>query len=139
MFFNYGNKRVMKKEKNIIASTESSEVYIIDSAEYIIRRTKEVVKNYPHLDMCNVMDDVKKGFERDKEVFDSLNKDTRLFKRMVLFGESIFEEYRVVRKFIKNNRFFVEASSAWLDGAKEIDIATLLTNEEVKEEKNDDY
>lgn len=129
----------MEKEKNIIASTENSEIYAIDSAEYIIRKTKDVIKNYPHLDMTNVMDEVKECFVRDKEVFDSLNKDSRLFKRMVLFGESIFEEYRVVRKFIKNNRFFVEASSAWLDGTKEIDIATLLTNEEVKGEKNDDY
>lgn len=128
----------MKEEKNIIASTESSEVYKIDSAEYIIRRTKEVMKNYPHLDMCRIMDDVKSCFARDKEVFDSIKQGTRLYKRIVLFGESVFEEYRIVRKFIKDNRFFVEASSAWLNGTKEIDIATLLTEEEIKEEENDD-
>lgn len=128
----------MKEEKNIIASTESSEVYKIDSAEYIIRRTKEVMKNYPHLDMCRIMDDVKDCFARDKEVFDSIKQDTRLYKRIVLFGESVFEEYRIVRKFIKDNRFFVEASSAWLNGTKEIDIATLLTEEEIKGEENDD-
>lgn len=79
----------MKEEKNIIASTESSEVYKIDSAEYIIRRTKEVMKNYPHLDMCRIMDDVKDCFARDKEVFDSIKQDTRLYKRIVLFGESV--------------------------------------------------
>lgn len=128
----------MKEEKNIIASTESSEVYKIDSAEYIIRRTKEVMKNYPHLDMCRIMDDVKSCFARDKEVFDSIKQGTRLYKRIVLFGESVFEEYRIVRKFINDNRFFVEASSAWLNGTKEIDIATLLTEEEIKEEENDD-
>jgi hypothetical protein len=56
----------MKEEKNIIASKESSEVYNIDPAEYIIRRTKEVMKNYPHLDECRIMDDVKSCFARDK-------------------------------------------------------------------------
>lgn len=128
----------MKEEKNIIASTESNEVHKIDSAEYIIRRTKEVMKNYPHLNMCSVMDDVKECFVRDKTLFDSINKDGRLYKRIVLFGESVFEEYRIVRKFIKNNRFFVEASSAWLNGTKEIDIATLLTEDDIKEEQDDE-
>ena len=123
----------MKEENNIIASTEGNEIHKIDSAEYIIRRTKEVMKNYPHFYMCRVMDEMKSCYERDKEVFNSINQDTKLYKRIVLFSESVFEEYRIVRKFIKDNRFFVEVSSVWLNSTKEIDIATLLTDKEVKE------
>ena len=124
----------MKEEKNIIANTESSEIYDIDAAEYIMRRTKEVMKNYPHLDECRIMDDVKSCFDRDKEVFDSIEQGDILYKMFCFHGESMFEKYRIIRKFIKDNRFVVEASSAWFDIIEETDIAELLTESEIKEE-----
>lgn len=127
----------MKTENNIIANTENSEVNIIDPAEYIIRRAKEVKKNYPHLDECRIMDDVKSCFDRDKAVFDSIEQGDILYKMFCFHGESMFEKYRIIRKFIKDNRFVVEASSSWFDIIEETDIAELLTEREIKEEDDE--
>lgn len=118
------------KNNNVIARTQFLEANNIDSVEYILRRKEEILKNYPHATF-NVMDYAKKCFERDKKVFDSVFQGNKLYSRVVIEGGSVFEEFRVVKRFVKNNRFFVEVFSAWLNKTIEADIAALLTKEEI--------
>lgn len=84
------------------------------------------------------MESATQQFKRDKVVYDSIEVGkTKLYKRIVLFGDWVFESYSISRKFIQNDRFFVEAKSAWMNCTKEIDISNLLTEEEIKEEEQD--
>lgn len=118
------------KNNNVITRTQFLEANNINSVEYILRRKEETLKNYPHATF-DVTDYAKKCFTRDKKVFDSVFQGDKLYSRVIIEGGSVFEEFRVIKRFVKNNRFFVEVFSAWLNKTFEADIAALLTKEEI--------
>ena len=125
----------MENKDNVIASIKGKPNYI---PKYITDRTMELMELYPNIRTEVHMESAIQQFNRDKAVYDSIEVGkTKLFKRIVLFGDWVFESYSISRKFIQNDRFFVEAKSAWINCTKEIDISNLLTEEEIKEEEQD--
>ena len=125
----------MENKDNVIASIKGKPNYI---PKYITDRTMELMELYPNIRTEVHMENATLQFNRDKAVYDSIEiGKTKLYKRIVLFGDWVFESYSISRKFIQNDRFFVEAKSAWMNCTKEIDISNLLTEEEIKEEEQD--
>ena len=125
----------MENKDNVIASIKGKPNYI---PKYITDRTMELMELYPNIRTEGHMENATLQFNRDKAVYDSIEiGKTKLYKRIVLFGDWVFESYSISRKFIQNDRFFVEAKSAWMNCTKEIDISNLLTEEEIKEEEQD--
>ena len=125
----------MENKDNVIASIKGKPNYI---PKYITDRTMELMELYPNIRTEVHMENATLQFNRDKAVYDSIEPGkTKLYKRIVLFGDWVFESYSISRKFIQNDRFFVEAKSAWMNCTKEIDISNLLTEEEIKEEEQD--
>ena len=125
----------MENKDNVIASIKGKPNYI---PKYITDRTMELMELYPNIRTEVHMENATLQFNRDKAVYDSIEVGkTKLYKRIVLFGDWVFESYSISRKFIQNSRFFVEAKSAWMNCTKEIDISNLLTEEEIKEEEQD--
>lgn len=125
----------MENKDNVIASIKGKPNYI---PKYITDRTMELMEIYPNIHPEVHMRNATLQFNRDKAVYDSIEVGkTKLYKRIVLFGDWVFESYSISRKFIQNDRFFVEAKSAWMNCTKEIDISNLLTEEEIKEEEQD--
>lgn len=125
----------MEIKDNVIVSIKGKPNYI---PKYITDRTMELMELYPNIRTEVHMKSATQQFNRDKAVYDSIEVGkTKLFKRIVLFGDWVFESYSISRKFIQNDRFFVEAKSAWMNCTKEIDISNLLTEEEIKEEEQD--
>ena len=125
----------MENKDNVIASIKGKPNYI---PKYITDRTIELMELYPNIRTEVHMESATQQFNRDKSVYDSIEVGkTKLFKRIVLFGDWVFESYSISRKFIQNDRFFVEAKSAWMNYAEGIDISDLLTEEEIKEEEQD--
>lgn len=125
----------MENKDNVIASIKGKPNYI---PKYITDRTMELMELYPNIRTEVHMESATQQFNRDKAVYDSIEPGkTKLYKRIVLFGDWVFESYSISRKFIQNDRFFVEAKSAWMNCTKEIDISNLLTEEEIKEEEQD--
>lgn len=124
----------MENKDNVIASIKGKPNYI---PKYITDRTMELIELYPNIRTEVHMKNATQQFNRDKAVYDSIEVGkTQLFKRIVLFGDWVFESYSIFRKFIQNDRFFVEAKSVWMNCTKEIDISNLLTEEEIKEEQD---
>lgn len=122
----------MEKKDNIIASIKGKPNYI---PKYITDRTMELMKIYPNIHPDVHMRNATLQFNRDKALFDDIIEgETKLYKRIYLFGEAIADTYNVVRKFVKNDRFVVEVTSIWFSGVKQIDIHELLTKEELYEE-----
>lgn len=122
----------MENKDNVIASIKGKPNYI---PKYITDRTMELMKLYPNIRTEVHMESATQQFNRDKAVYDSIEVGkTKLFKRIVLFSDWVFESYYISRKFIQNDRFFVEAKSSWMNCTKVIDISNLLTEEEIKEE-----
>lgn len=125
----------MENKDNVIASIKGKPNYI---PKYITDRTMELIKLYPNIRTEVHMENATQQFNRDKAVYDSIEVGkTKLFKRIVLFSDYVFESYSIFRKFIQNDRFFVEVKSAWMNCTNEIDISNLLTEEEIKEEHQD--
>ena len=123
----------MENKDNVIASIKGKPNYI---PKYITDRTMELMELYPNIRTEVHMESATQQFKRDKAVYDSIEVGkTKLYKRIVLFGDWVFESYSISRKFIQNDRFFVEAKSAWMNCTKEIDISNFLTEEEINERR----
>ena len=103
----------MENKDNVIASIKGKPNYI---PKYITDRTMELMELYPNIRTEVHMESATQQFNRDKAVYDSIEVGkTKLFKRIVLFGDWVFESYSISSKFIQNDRFFVEAKSAWMN------------------------
>lgn len=71
-------------------------------------------------------------YSRNKAVFNSvIEGETKLYKKIYLFGDSVLETHSVIRKFIRDNRFWVETISPWMLESREFDVEELFTKEEL--------
>ena len=122
----------MENKVSVIASTEDIVASIVDESMYISREIESMKLNYPNLDLNIVKCYAVDKYNRDKAVFDSvIEGETKLYKRIYLFGDSVTETHSVIRKFVYDNRFCVETISPWMLESEELDIQELFTKEEL--------
>lgn len=122
----------MENKVSVIASTSGTDSHSVDEAVYISREVEKMKLAYPNLDDEVVKRCCVDKYNRNKRVFDSLTAgESKLYKRIYLFGDSVLETHSVVRKFIRDNRFFVETISPWMLDSREFNVSELLTKEEL--------
>lgn len=122
----------MENKDSVIASTSGITTHSVDESMYISREVEKMKLNYPNITPDIVNCYAADKYNRDKAVFDSaVEGQTKLYKKIYLFGDSVSETHSVIRKFIRDNRFWVETISPWMLESREFDVEELFTKEEL--------